>query len=303
MPAENKYVSIVMCTYNGAVYLQEQLDSILNQTYAIQEIVIVDDASADQTKDIILSNAKKHSIIKYFFNEQNIGFTKNFEKALTLASNEYIAIADQDDYWVNTKIEKMMSSWNTESPLMYCDSIHFRGNIPDTFIANKKNRKIAGSNPFQLSMYNTISGHAMIVKKSFLSKVLPIPATVFYDWWMAIVASCNGGILFVPEILVLQRAHDNNVTIQNLTENQLLINYKKRLTAHLNAFTKIINLSPPQQDYFNRLEVLWLNNKEGKFNLKLFLFLMKYREDIYHYKIRKIGFISHFKNSFKFANN
>ena len=303
MIINNKKISVVMCTYNGAKYLQEQLDSILNQSYPIQEIIIVDDASTDCTRDIIIANSEKQTLIKYHFNEHNIGFSKNFELALSLANNEYIAISDQDDYWVNTKLEKMMDAWNDHSLLVYCDSIQFKGTVPEKFAANKKNRKIHGNNPLQLSMYNTVSGHAMILKKELLQKVLPIPKNVFYDWWIAIVACCNGGIVFVPEILVLQRAHDNNVTIQNLSEKQLLINYKKQLTAHLSAFTQIVNLTSAQKEYFNSLLLAWLRNKEGKFNFKLFLLLMKHRINIYHYKVRKMGLISHLKNSIKFASN
>ena len=303
MLEDNKDISVVMCTYNGAKYLQEQLDSILNQTYPIQEIIIVDDASTDNTRDIIIANSLIHSRIKYNFNEHNIGFTKNFEKALSLAENDFIAISDQDDFWINTKVEKMMGAWNDHSLLVYCDSVRFKGNPPKKFAANKKNRKIHGNNPFLLSMYNTASGHAMILKKELLQKVFPIPKDVFYDWWIAIVACCNGGIVFVPEILVLQRAHDNNVTIQNLSEKQLLINYKKRLTAHLNAFTRIVNLSASQKEYFTSLQSAWLRNKKGRFKFKLFLLLIRHRKYIYHYKVRKLGIISHLKKSIIIASN
>ena len=68
-----KKVSVVMCTYNGAQYIREQLDSIINQTYPIFEIIIQDDCSTDDTVDIIREYAETHSNIRLFQNEKSLG--------------------------------------------------------------------------------------------------------------------------------------------------------------------------------------------------------------------------------------
>lgn len=303
MTALQKKVSVVLCTYNGEKFLQQQLDSILQQTYAIDEIIIVDDCSTDDTKNILSRNALNNNIIKMYINDVNIGFTKNFQKALLLATNNYIAIADQDDVWKNDKIEKIMSAWDDKTLLAYCNSIQFRNDIPTTISVNKKNRKIAGDNPRLLSMFNTVSGHNIIIKKELLSLATPFPNTVFYDWWLALVAMCNGGIFYVDEVLVYQRAHQNNVTIQQLSERKLLENYKSMLNNHLQYFYKIPNMKEADKFFFKKLKELWQLNFSKKWNWKLFLFLMKHRHDIYFYKVRKVGFFSHLKNSIKYSTN
>ena len=92
-------ISVVMCTYNGAKFIKEQVDSILQQTEADFELVVCDDCSNDGTWEILQEYASGHDDIRIFRNEQNLGFLKNYEKALGLASGEYIALSDKDDIW------------------------------------------------------------------------------------------------------------------------------------------------------------------------------------------------------------
>jgi glycosyltransferase involved in cell wall biosynthesis len=103
-------VSIAMCTYNGAKFMAKQLESIINQTYKNLEIVIVDDRSTDDTVAIVEQFAKNDERIKFYQNETNLGFNKNFEKAVNLTTGDYISISDQDDIWLPTKIEDLLNA-------------------------------------------------------------------------------------------------------------------------------------------------------------------------------------------------
>ena len=87
-------ISVAMATYNGERYLPVQLDSILNQTIQDFEIVICDDCSRDNTRKILEDYAKLDSRIKVYLNETNLGFKKNFEKAISLCSGDYVALSD-----------------------------------------------------------------------------------------------------------------------------------------------------------------------------------------------------------------
>lgn len=89
-------ISIAMTTYNGEKYLREQLDSILNQTFSDFELIICDDCSKDATVKILEEYSLKDKRVRYFVNEKNLGFKKNFEKAISLCSGEYVAFSDQD---------------------------------------------------------------------------------------------------------------------------------------------------------------------------------------------------------------
>src|SRR4051812_31015555 len=101
---KNELVSIVMATFNGARFLQQQLQTITEQTYRELEIIICDDASTDDTRSIIQAFALKDPRIRWIFNETNLGINKNFEQGFREAKGAFIAIADQDDVWKTEKI-------------------------------------------------------------------------------------------------------------------------------------------------------------------------------------------------------
>lgn len=95
-------VSIHMCTYNREHFIQQAIDSVLAQTYTDFELLILDDASTDNTKEVVLPYLID-TRIRYITNEYNLGITKNRNKALSLSQGKYIAVLDSDDYWIDTK--------------------------------------------------------------------------------------------------------------------------------------------------------------------------------------------------------
>lgn len=103
-------ISIAMATYNGEKYLREQLDSILAQTIQDFELIVCDDCSTDSTVQILNEYVEKDSRIKVFVNAKNLGFRKNFEKAIGLCKGEYIALSDQDDIWMTEHLELLVDN-------------------------------------------------------------------------------------------------------------------------------------------------------------------------------------------------
>jgi len=295
-------ISVVVCTYNGAKYIEEQLASITGQTYGLAEIIVVDDASTDETFEVLERAAARDNRIALYRNEVNLGFTANFEKAMKMANHDFIAIADQDDIWHFHKIEKMMGAFLPSAAAIYCDSVRFSKTVPSNPVANKKNRRISGTQVRKLAMYNTVSGHALIIRKSLLEHALPIPSAIYYDWWLALQAVANGGLQFLDEILVYQRAHDNNVTIaKNTSEKELRDNYRTMLGTHLNAFTQIDALSATDKDFFVDFEIHWSQMLKKGSSAGLFFFMIKHRKELFYYKKRKLPFISACKHAFLFA--
>jgi len=103
-------ISVAMCTFNGAKFLKEQIDSILNQTLKVDEIIICDDGSADDTLSIVTSYHNLYpNLFKFFKNENNLRSNKNFEKAITICDGDFIFLADQDDVWNESKVENTIS--------------------------------------------------------------------------------------------------------------------------------------------------------------------------------------------------
>jgi glycosyltransferase involved in cell wall biosynthesis len=295
-------ISVVLCTYNGAKYIEAQLASILAQTYAVAEIIVVDDVSSDDTMAVVERAAARDSRISLSQNTFNIGFTSNFESALQMAKHDYIAISDQDDIWQEQKIEKMMAAIAPEAAAIYCDSVRFTKEIPVNPTKNKSSRHVAGTNVRKLAMYNTVSGHALIIRKSLLEQALPIPSAVYYDWWLALQAVTSGGLQYLDEILVYQRAHDNNVTItKNTSSKELRNNYRIMLRTHLQAFVQIASLSEKDKIFFIDFAKLWSQMLKNGTSSGLFLFMLKNRKDLFYYKKRRLPLLAAIKHSFLFA--
>ncbi|MGR6087019.1 MAG: glycosyltransferase family 2 protein [Arcticibacter sp.] len=110
-------VSVLMPCYNAEAFLVEALDSILNQTYQNMEIVLLDDGSKDQTKQIILESAKRDSRIKPVFNESNMGLIRTLNKGLDFSSGEYVARMDADDVSMPNRIETLVSVLEADKSL------------------------------------------------------------------------------------------------------------------------------------------------------------------------------------------
>ncbi len=105
-------LSVALCTFNGELFLKEQLDSIINQNLKVDEIIICDDVSNDTTSIILEEYQFKYpELIKVYFNEKSLGTIKNFEKAISLSMGDLIFLSDQDDVWTVNKT-KLMSRFS-----------------------------------------------------------------------------------------------------------------------------------------------------------------------------------------------
>jgi len=295
-------VSIVMCTYQGAAFVEAQVKSILAQTYPLHEIIVLDDASTDNTYALLQDLARLDTRIQLYRNEKNIGYNANFEKGIQMATGDYIAISDQDDIWEREKISKMMQALQPGTALIYCDSVRFSTSVPENPQPNKKNRRMEGKDPELFAMFNTVSGHASIAKTSFVKSVLPFPEKVYYDWWLAVQATVSGGMQFIPFIGVYQRMHNQNITIQSgLSEREHRSRYREMLSKHLAAFAEIPSLSDANRVFFQQFHQLWGRSLTQKWNGELFCFLLRHHRKLFYYKVRRFPIFSAVKVSFLFC--
>lgn len=214
-------VSIALCTYNGERFLKEQLDTLINQTYSNLEIIAVDDCSNDNTVAILTSYAYKYTFLKVFLNAANLGFTKNFEKAISLCSGDYIALCDQDDIWSPEKINELIK-YSQGKVLVYHDSklIDAEGKDIGKKISDRFNM-FQGNDPRPLLFFNCISGHSMLFEKRIISEIIPIKFVGFHDWWIAYIAANMGSIGYIDKCLVNYRQHEESVSdVMNLKKTK-----------------------------------------------------------------------------------
>ena len=168
-------ISIVMTVYNGEKYINEQIDSFINQTLLPHEIIISDDCSTDKTLEI-LENYKNEKKINFriFKNENNLGFTKNFEKAILKSTGDIIFLADQDDIWYKNKVQTIIDKFNENQNIFLI--------IHDADLVNEKLEKsnLSLSSQIKSGFENTdifITGALTSFNKKLMKYILPFPKT------------------------------------------------------------------------------------------------------------------------------
>ena len=235
-----------MCTYNGEKYLKEQIDSIVNQTYPIHEIIIQDDCSTDHTMDILRDYEKKYSHINVFQNEIQKGVNENFFSAIARATGEYIAISDQDDIWEIEKIEQQMETIG-DNWLSSCFSKPFaEGDVAIFFDQRKPNVYIE-----RLIYINSMPGHTLLLKKSLIDLVSDKIHFLIYDQLLSITASAFDKISFLEKVLVHQRRHSNAATYNIPVNTQR--NIKNYFYYCIRTLTNHIELRNEIQIYFSQI--------------------------------------------------
>lgn len=215
-------ISVAMCTYNGEKYLKEQIDSILIQTQKIDEIVVCDDGSTDKTIEILNSYSKNNpNLFKIHINEINLRSVKNFEKAIGLCTGDFIFLSDQDDVWVDCKVEKMIA-YLKKNPSIdviatngYCidenSDLHEKYAIWDVpqFLRDKK----IGFDYHTLIAFvsNISTGASMAFRKKIIPEIMPFPIinNFHHDEWIALISSNHQSFELLNEKYFYYRIHKN----------------------------------------------------------------------------------------------
>jgi len=209
-----------MATYNGELYIRDQINSILTQIGSNDEVIIVDDCSVDKTFNILQDYVSKDARIKIFRNEKNIGHVINFERALSISCGDLVILSDQDDIWAENKYQKIIEIFNTNDSVgMIYHS--FQKINSDGFSIEKNplysNRVLKINRPlFLLCQFFSFAvfGCTMAMRRKIVSIALPFPqyATYAHDHWLTVLSSFISEVVFLDMPLVLYRQHGRNVT-------------------------------------------------------------------------------------------
>ncbi|NEU08986.1 glycosyltransferase [Flavihumibacter sp. R14] len=248
MSASMPLISVALCTYNGAVYLGEQLETILSQTYSNLEIIVADDCSTDSTWHILTRYALMDSRIKIFKNTVNLGFNKNFEKTISLASGNFIALSDQDDLWYPNKIEELYNAIG-DNWIVFSNSelINSTGNLLDSSLL--KDFQFSDQKYNSLLLNNYVTGHTTLINRVSLSCVLPIPERGFYDWWLGFIALYHNKLGYLDKVLTKYRVHANSVINTSIKESRIKNRRESTLILQLNSFLDYPQLSKVDKKY------------------------------------------------------
>ena len=214
--------SVALCTYNGEKFLRQQIDSILNQTRRVDEIVVCDDGSADSTVSILNAYQDQYpGLFRIYINEKNLRSVKNFEKAISLCQNEIIFLCDQDDVWTENKVQIIMQFF-VNHPNIFVVATNGYGiddannsldvyslwDIPKFFVEYK-----IPVDYFKIIAFagNIATGASMALRKDFFEEIKPFPILdgFHHDEWIALNAASNNKFDFLQEKLFKYRIHSD----------------------------------------------------------------------------------------------
>jgi glycosyltransferase involved in cell wall biosynthesis len=229
-------VSVAVATYNGEIFLWEQLLSIHNQSRQPDEIIISDDNSTDKTLDIIKKFSSFTNIkVKVFKNSCNLGYAKNFEIAYNHVIGDYIFPCDQDDVWFEEKIEILLDfiSNNPNYNVYVHDVILTNSELLHDNITKLKMLKESNLGVFEHGM-----GCATVIRGNFLKACLPFPIVMKgHDNWINTLALTTGTFAFTPDILQYYRRHDKNTS--QISSNALTARKVKSLFLQFKFLNKV----------------------------------------------------------------
>ncbi|MBQ2938152.1 MAG: glycosyltransferase [Clostridia bacterium] len=210
-------VDILLTTYNTKIeYLKMQIDSILNQTYKNFTLIISDDCSPNkEVRTVLKEYEQKDDRIKLYFQEKNLGYTKNFEFALTKSTAEYIAFSDHDDIWYDNKIEESLKILKEKDvDLVYCDAKQIDENgkvLHESYLRYKNMPVISGKDLILLFSRHIAIGCSQMFTRDVKEKILPFTEnTMAHDWNTEYIANRLKGIYCIDKVLFEYRLHGNN---------------------------------------------------------------------------------------------
>lgn len=252
--AETK-VSVALCTYNGEMYLQEQLESILGQTRLPDELIICDDGSNDRTIEIVEDFIKLTPFVVRLFKglEYPLGSTKNFERAINLCGGNIIVLSDQDDVWYPEKLATLETSIRNGAALVFSDADlvdeHLNSIGYTLFeslqLSNVEKKLLQKKNIIEILMRrNIVTGASIAFSRGYLPLIMPISKYWVHDGWIAFLLASVGKVDVINEPLFKYRQHGKNqIGAKKLTFKQKIHKVRNVGSSHyaelLNSFVDI----------------------------------------------------------------
>lgn len=212
-------VSVCMATYNGERFIVHQLTSILEQLDEDDEIVVVDDGSHDST--VALIRGVGDDRIRVHLSDQNRGYVRAFEHAMTLARNDILFLADQDDEWIPGRVASMTAALD-DGAVVASNLVLLGDDAPLPHPLTRRPWRLKATTGRQ-SVRNRVRilagvapyfGCAMAVRREAIAWILPFPVflTESHDLWIATAANSAGKMRHLDQPTVRRRLHSSNAS-------------------------------------------------------------------------------------------
>ena len=231
-------LSVAFIVYNGSNYMEQQLDSILNQTVKVDEIVVCEDNSTDNTNEILEKyNKANPGLFKILHNSQNLGSNKNAEKAIQHCNGDIVFLSDHDDEWLPNKVERTLQYFeqnpqingvfsngylmNAQSEIDTKNALWDSMSFPFTQLKNNS----ALLREYIHTNENSATGAAMAFRRklSFLDQPFPSIKFLIHDRWISMNLSNDNSLGFIEDKLIKYRLHPKQETGGKKAEMQKFI--------------------------------------------------------------------------------
>lgn len=240
-------ISIAMATYNGAQYLQAQLQSFKDQTLQPDELIITDDCSTDSTEAIVRQFEKNAPFtVRFYRNKKNLGYCGNFNAALVKTSGDLVFLSDQDDIWFPEKIAHMVgvAERNPEMLVVMNDAALTDGDLNEVGLTKVGQIRSSG-----MGLERFVMGCCCAIRRELLDFCLPIPEGLrAHDSWLVNIADGLDAKLVNTSVLQYYRRHESN-------ESQFVANRTTRVSrtgAFLHSAKKIFDADTPRIEQRDR---------------------------------------------------
>lgn len=231
-------ISVALCTYNGEKFIEEQIQSILQQTKAVDEIVVSDDGSQDSTLEIVRNIAEATNVqIRIYQNEKPMGVKENFRKAIELCKGDYIFLSDQDDIWLPHKVEAIMNWFNNhpEKSVVFTDAflvdenrVRYEGRTQFMGVGFRKLQQEMLLNGHGLEVFmmaNRATGATMAFRKADVDLRIEDWGEILHDEYIAVKALLEGRLGMIKEPLIEYRQHSSQQVGSSLSDKEIEAEY------------------------------------------------------------------------------
>lgn len=214
--------TVALCTFNGARFVEAQVESLFAQTRALDEIVVVDDASTDATFTLLQALARRSPVPMHVLrNDTNRGATANFDRALSLAQGDVVFLGDQDDVWMPDKVAACLDAFADPAVML----VHTDARVVDADLAPRSDSLFAtlavsgaerrledAGRAFELLLRrNIVTGATMAVRRVVRDRALPLPPEWVHDEWLALTGALMGRLVRIERPLIAYRQHGSNL--------------------------------------------------------------------------------------------
>ncbi len=200
-------ISVCLASFNGERYIREQVESILSSP-EVGELIISDDGSSDRTLAIV--NAIADPRVRVVAGPRK-GLVRNFESLLEQVKGEYIFLSDQDDIWRPNKVRAIIGLLQgADLVVSDCEIVDSQGAVMEESFFSIRH---SGPGFIKNLSRNSFLGCCMAFRRNVLDAAMPFPSRLpMHDWWLGLVATMVGQVIFVDERLVLYRRHGANAS-------------------------------------------------------------------------------------------